>query len=167
MPDANLRDAIAPVLGRIPSGVSILIAGDGKGRETGMLASWVQQCSFDPPMLTIAVNKKRYLNDWLTTNAPVVLSLLGENDAQLLKHFSQGFEPDEKQNAFAGLNTTPASNGLPTLSKALGTLEGKVVSQIDAGDHYVYVAEITAAAAGENLQSAKPWVHIRKSGLNY
>jgi len=167
MTDEATKKTIAPVLGRVPSGISILIAGDGGGKKTGMLASWVQQASFDPPMVTVAVNKKRYLNDWLKTDAPVVLSLLGEADGRFLKHFGKGFEPDEKDQAFGDLDTTPASNGLPALTAALGSLEGKVVSQTEAGDHYVYVVELTNALAGENLETAKPWVHVRKNGLNY
>ena len=65
MSDSDLQSRIAPVLGRIPSGVFILVAGDGTGRRTGLLTSWVQQASFEPPQVTIAVNKSRYLIDWL------------------------------------------------------------------------------------------------------
>lgn len=165
MTDPAKSETIAKVLGRVPSGVSILIAGDGNEKQTGMLASWVQQCSFEPPMVTVAVNRKRYLNDWLLPDAPVVLSLLSEEDGKFLKHFGKGFEPDE--NAFEDLNTTPAASGLPALADALGSLEGKVVSQTAAGDHYVYVVQLTGASAGENLDTAKPWVHVRKNGLNY
>ena len=50
------------VLGRTPSGVFILTCSDGAGHETGMLASWVQQASFDPPMLALAV--EQYVGDW-------------------------------------------------------------------------------------------------------
>jgi flavin reductase (DIM6/NTAB) family NADH-FMN oxidoreductase RutF len=159
------NESIAPVLGRIPSGISILIVGDGTGRETGMLASWVQQASFGPPMVTVAVNRKRYLNDWLLTGAPVTLNLLSEDDGKFLKHFGKGFEPDAA--AFEGLNLTRAANGLPMLADAMGCLEGKVVSRTDAGDHYIYVIELTAATAGADLETGKPWVHIRKNGLNY
>jgi len=159
------NESIAPVLGRIPSGISILIAGNGRGRETGMLASWVQQASFDPPMVTVAVNRKRYLNDWLQSGAPVTLNLLSEDDGKFLKHFGKGFEPDAA--AFEGLNLTRAANGLPMLADAMGCLEGKVVSRTDAGDHYIYVIELTAATAGEDLETGKPWVHVRKNGLNY
>ena len=68
--------AIGAVLGRTPSGVFILTASDGGGRETGMLASWVQQASFDPPAVTVAINSKRYLNDWLDTCPRMVLNLV-------------------------------------------------------------------------------------------
>ncbi len=56
---------LGAVLGRTPSGIFILIAGDGQDNTTGMLASWVQQASFEPPQVTVAVNKKRYINEWL------------------------------------------------------------------------------------------------------
>ncbi len=164
MDDAT-RQAIAAVLGRLPSGLTILIAGNGTGRETGMLASWVQQASFDPPMLTVAVNRKRYLNDWLQPGSPVTVNLLSENDGPFLKHFGKGFEPDVP--AFEGQNITRDANGLPVLSDAMGTLEGTVVSQTEAGDHFLYVVEITDAVAGKTLESAKPWVHIRKNGFGY
>jgi flavin reductase (DIM6/NTAB) family NADH-FMN oxidoreductase RutF len=159
------KETIGPMLGRIPSGISILIAGDGSGRETGMLASWVQQASFEPPMVTVAVNRKRYLNDWLQPEASVTLNLLSEDDGRFLKHFGKGFEPDAA--AFEGLNVTRAANGLPVLADAMGCLEGTVRSQTEAGDHFIYVVEITNAAAGPNAESAKPWVHLRKNGFNY
>lgn len=159
------NETIAKVLGRVPSGISILIAGDGSGNETGMLASWVQQASFDPPMVTVAVNKKRYLNDWLQADGAVTLNLLGEEDGRFLKHFGKGFEPDEP--AFDGVETAKAGNGRTTLSEALGCLEGNVADKVDAGDHVIYVVEITAATTGASLENAKPWVHVRKSGANY
>ncbi|MFQ5734923.1 MAG: flavin reductase family protein [Planctomycetaceae bacterium] len=169
MTDSALNDAtrerIAPVLGRLPSGVSILTAGDGGERETGMLASWVQQASFDPPMVTLAVNAKRYLNDWLQPGAPLVLNLLGEDNGALLKHFGKGFEPDEP--AFEGVNTSRADNGLPVLGDALGYLEGNVAGQTPAGDHLVYVVEITGAGSAALLNDSKPMVHIRKTGFHY
>lgn len=163
--DDAAKNAIAPVLGRVPSGLSILVAGDGDGRETGMLASWVQQASFDPPMVTVAVNRTRYLNDWLHPGAPVTINLLAEQDGRFLKHFGKGFEPDVP--AFEGLEIDRAENGLPVLSDALGSLEGRVATSMEAGDHLVYAVEITNAVSGKTLETAKPWVHLRKNGLSY
>ena len=50
----------AAALGRIPSGLFVLTARNGE-RETGMLASWVQQCSFTPPCVSVALRKGREL----------------------------------------------------------------------------------------------------------
>jgi len=162
-------DHIASVLGRIPSGISILIAsGPGTGddkKETGMLASWVQQASFDPPMVTVAVNQKRYLNEWLSDGTPVVINLVGESQKNFLKHFGSGFEPDEP--AFDGLDVQPAGNGVTSLTDALGWLEGTIKGKMMTGDHIIYAVELTAAHQGAQLDTEKPYVHIRKNGLNY
>ena len=130
-----------------------------------MLASWVQQAGFEPPAVTVAVNRKRYINDWLAESPQVVLNLVGESQKQFLGHFGRGFEPGEP--AFEGLNTTTAANGLTALTDGLGWLEGTITAQADAGDHVVYVVEITAASRGADLESMKPWVHIRKNGFGY
>jgi flavin reductase (DIM6/NTAB) family NADH-FMN oxidoreductase RutF len=162
---AETRAAIGAVLGRTPSGLFILTACGPEGRTTGMLASWVQQASFDPPAVTVAVNRKRYVNDWLQAHPGVVLNLIGETQKQFLGHFGRGFEPDEA--AFDGIATTAATNGAPVLTDALGSLQGTVTGRIDAGDHYVYAVRIDSAQRGQVLDSERPWVHIRKNGFNY
>ncbi|TWT50062.1 Diflavin flavoprotein A 1 [Thalassoglobus neptunius] len=156
---------IGPVLGKIPSGVFILTAQNGDGLETGMLASWVQQSSFEPPTMTVAVNKKRYLNDWIKESSDLAVSLVAESEKQLLSHFGKGFEPEEP--AFEGLATEKTSTGLTVLNGSLGWLAGRVRSSVDAGDHTVYVVEITEGKPGESVSSEKPFVHLRKNGFGY
>jgi flavin reductase (DIM6/NTAB) family NADH-FMN oxidoreductase RutF len=160
-----LRERIAPVLGRTPSGIFILTAADGDGHETGMLASWVQQASFSPPMVSVAVNRKRYLHDWLKKSPHVALSMLAESQSRFLKHFGRGFEPEDV--AFEGVQIIRGETGLPVLVEALGYLEGRVTGQAEAGDHVVYLVEILSAGSGENIATQKPMVHLRKNGFNY
>lgn len=165
MTDPASKDSIGPVLGRIPSGLSILTAADGDGNETGMLASWVQQASFEPPVITIAVHTKRYLNDWLQEGAHVAVSLIGESNGGYLKHFGKGFEPGVP--AFDGLETGKSPTGLTVLADTLGYLEARISGSITPGDHVIYTAEVTAGGAGSILESDKPVVHIRKNGFGY
>ncbi len=161
----DAKQIIGPVLGQTPSGVFILTVADGDGRETGMLASWVQQASFDPPMVSVAVNRKRYVNDWLQSTSSAVLNLIGEQQFEFLKHFGKGFEPDES--AFEGLNTARSNANLPVLADAPGYLEGTIVSMTEAGDHFIYIVSITSAGTGEKFGDIKPMVHIRKNGFGY
>jgi len=159
------RDPIAAVLGRTPSGVFVLTARAADGRETGMLTSWVQQASFDPPMVTVALNRKRFLHNWLTGAPHIVLNLVGEGQKQFLKQFGAGFGPDEP--AFDGCELQRSASGMPVLAGALGYLEGRVTGQMETGDHVVYAVEITAAGIGPDFAKTPPWVHVRKNGLNY
>lgn len=168
MPDSlrpELREVIGSVLGRTPSGLFILTARAADGRETGLLASWVQQASFDPPMVTVAVNRRRYIHDWLDESPQIALNLIGEGQKQFLKHFGAGFEPGAP--AFTGIAIDRGETGVPLIAEALGSLEGTVRGRLETGDHVVYAVEIVAASQGPGFAETPPWVHIRKNGFNY
>jgi flavin reductase (DIM6/NTAB) family NADH-FMN oxidoreductase RutF len=81
-------DPLAAALGRIPSGLFILTARHG-GHETGMLASWVQQCSFDPPQLTAALRKGRDVLAWLTEGAEFTVNVIPEGGKALVAHLGK------------------------------------------------------------------------------
>jgi flavin reductase (DIM6/NTAB) family NADH-FMN oxidoreductase RutF len=151
-----------PVLGRVPSGIFVLTVGTGE-RSTGMLASWVMQAGFDPPMVSVAVKQGRYVGDWITAGQPFVLNLLGENSSNLMKHFSAGFEPGTP--AFDGLAITHCARGVPIIKDALGHLECEPAGHVDSGDHRVFLAKI--ARGKLNDATVRPMVHVRKSGANY
>lgn len=151
----------AAALGRVPSGLFVITAGR-EADTTGMLASWVQQCSFDPPQLTIAVQPGRPIGQLLADGAHFVLNLLGEGQGHLLKHFAKGFERDEP--AFTGLQLDRSAEGVPVLHVALGHLACIVAGRLSAGDHDLIIARVTG---GRLHRDGKPAVHVRKSGLNY
>jgi len=161
----SANHSVGEVLGRIPSGVFILTAADGQGRETGMLASWVQQAGFEPPCVTVGVNHDRYLNGWLEQNPHVALNLVGDGQFEWLKHFGKGFEPDEA--AFAEIDLTRTPQGVPVLTGALGYLAGSIIGQVATGDHTIYVVQIDSAQLNTDLSELKPMVHIRKDGFRY
>lgn len=149
------------VLGRVTSGIYILTSGTGE-RATGMLASWVMQAGFEPPMVSVAVKSGRYVGDWLTQGEPFVLNVVAEKQGNLLKHFGKGFEPNEP--AFEGLSIRHCPRGVPVLEDCLGHLECEPVSHVDSGDHRIFLARVVR---GAQQNDAAPMVHIRKSGSNY
>ncbi len=127
-----------------------------------MLASWVMQAGFEPPMVSVAVKRGRYVEEWLSGGSPFVLNALGENHKSLLGHFGRGFEPGEE--AFQGLNVVRTAGGVPALADTLGYLECRPQGHVDSGDHRVFLAEVTA---GTLAQEGSPYVHLRKNGLKY
>ncbi len=149
------------ILGRVPSGIFILTVRHGE-QETGMLASWVMQAGFEPPMVTVAVKQGRYVADWLDAGAVFALNVVAEDDKQLLKHFGRGFEPG--QPAFEGIAVSRTERGTPVLDVAVGHLECVATGHVDSGDHRVFLARVEAGALANE---ARPMVHVRKSGLHY
>jgi flavin reductase (DIM6/NTAB) family NADH-FMN oxidoreductase RutF len=154
-------EALAAALGRIPSGLFVLTVRSG-GSETGMLASWVQQCSFTPPQVSVAVNKSRGVLEWLTEGVPIVLNVIPEGGKTLVSHFGKGFDAGES--AFDGLDVQRDGETPPVLLASHAYLVCRIISRVDAGDHELVIARVTAGAV---LHDGKPTVHVRKNGLRY
>jgi flavin reductase (DIM6/NTAB) family NADH-FMN oxidoreductase RutF len=161
MTDADRSKSLAAALGRIPSGLFILTARQGQA-ETGMLASWVQQCAFQPPRLSVAIKEKREVNAWLTPGSVFVLNILEEYQTDLVAHFGKGFNLGEP--AFTGLEVQRPEGGPPVIDEALAYLRCTVVERFPVGDHDLLIGEV---AGGAMLNEGQPMIHVRKNGLNY
>lgn len=160
-PPEDAQHSLAAALGRIPSGLFILTFRHGK-HETAMLASWVQQCSFEPLQVVIAMNEKRYVLEWIKDGSPITVNIVGEGQKDLLSHFGKGFEPG--QPAFEGIDIERHGDGAPCLKAAHAVLDCRVTSQHRAGDHVLLVAKVIA---GKQLTDGRPGVHIRRNGTHY
>src|SRR5262245_52771839 len=153
--------ALAAALGRSPSGLFIVTVRHGR-TETAMLASWVQQCSFDPPQITFAVNTERAVLAWLAVGTAFTVNVLGEGQKHLVAHFGKGFDLNEP--AFDGIELLRLHEGAPALREALAYLDCRVSALVPAGDHVLIVGRVLA---GQLLHDGRPTVHVRKSGLHY
>ncbi len=148
-------------LGRIPSGLFVLTARHN-GQETGMLASWVQQCSFDPPQVTVAVKRGRGLLDWLTDGASFTLNILDDSQTDMIAHFGKGFTLTET--AFDGLDIDRPNGAAPVLIETLAYLVCQVTGRFPVADHEILLARVVS---GRVLGEGHPMVHVRKSGGHY
>ena len=158
---ANPSESLATALGRVPSGLFILTARNGDA-ETGMLASWVQQCSFDPPQVSVAVHGERDVLGWLSDGAAFVLNVIPEGNKALVAHFGKGFALHEP--AFDGLDVARDGDTPPVLRAALAYLVCRVTGRAAAGDHTLVIGRVTAGAVPHD---GPPAVHVRKNGLRY
>ena len=160
--DEQLKQTVGKALGRIPSGVFILTA-THDGQSQAMMASWVQQASFEPPTVSIALAKGRPIGSLIETGKLLALSILPENDTTLMKRYARGVKPGE--DPFAGVETMTTPGGQVVLKPALAWLEGRVISACEFnGDHVLLIAELTGGAI---LQEGKAFTHQRGSGFHY
>jgi flavin reductase (DIM6/NTAB) family NADH-FMN oxidoreductase RutF len=158
---ADSGESLAAALGRIPSGLFVLSVRHPE-QETAMLTSWVQQCSFDPPQISVALRKDRDVLDRLTDGVAFVLNILPEGAKELVRHFGKGFDPG--QPAFEGVRVSREREPAPVLLDAHAYLSCRVVGRCDAGDHVLVIARVQGGAV---LNEGKPTVHVRKNGLKY
>lgn len=162
-PDPELRNTVGKALGRIPSGVFVLSARDENGRAAGMLASWAQQASFDPPAVCVAVGKGRPIGQMIRATERFAMSVLGDGDADLMRRFARPRPP--AGDGFDGVDTLTTPAGLPVLARALAWLDCELLEILDfGGDHDLFIAK---AAAGKLLRQGHSFTHVRGNGFHY
>jgi flavin reductase (DIM6/NTAB) family NADH-FMN oxidoreductase RutF len=158
---ANPLKQLQAALGRIVSGMYVVTARRER-EETGMLASWVQQCSFDPPLVSVALKKGREIASWLPEGAPFVVNILDDTQTDMLIHFGRGFS--EKEDAFANVEVERVDGSPPIIKDALAFLDCRVTGRCSTGDHELIIGQVVS---GRLLGEGHPMVHVRKSGAHY
>lgn len=156
------KKQIGQALGRVPSGLFILTARCDK-REDAILVSWVNQCSFEPPAVSVVLSKTRPARLLVEASGAFILNTLGEESNGLVKRFGKAPPPDTP--VFEGLDIRTGLKEIAILNDAVSYLECELVQQMMVGDHVVYIGEIVGGALLNS--EAAPYVHIRGSGFNY
>mmetsp|Transcript_10397 Transcript_10397/g.20527 ORF Transcript_10397/g.20527 Transcript_10397/m.20527 type:complete len:651 (+) Transcript_10397:77-2029(+) len=158
---------VAKALARVSGGLYIVTAGlaTSSGSAKGaMVASWVSQASFEPLGITISVAKDRAIESLMQVGDSFVLNCLGEGEySHIMKHFLQRFPAGADR--FEGIGWHIAENGSPVLDDAIANIECKVVSRMEAADHWVTYAEVTNGSVAKADQRTA--VHRRKIANYY
>jgi len=159
----NAADAIAAALGRIPSGLFV-VTWQEDGVDRGMLASWVMQAGFDPPLVSVAVGTSRGLLAAVRGGSAFAVNVLAETQRGLLARF--GKPPADGEDPFAELVIERTPAGIATFGDAAGWMECRFVGETAAAgaDHVVVLGRIAAARGAANIT---PLVHLRRNGLRY
>jgi flavin reductase (DIM6/NTAB) family NADH-FMN oxidoreductase RutF len=161
MAEEPRRESLGRALGMIPSGIFVVTAARDSVRAA-YVGSWIQQAAFEPPSITIAMNRQRPLLTILEPGHGVGVNILGRRQAPLYARFERGFALDE--DPFVEVEIDTAVTGAPLLRQGLAYLDCRVRTMIDAGDHMVILAEVLAGAV---QQAGEPMTYTRRSGFTY
>ena len=161
MAEEHPREALGRALGMIPSGLFIVTAGRD-GIRSAYVGSWIQQAAFDPPAITVAINKQRPLLRMLETGSGMGVNILGRRQAPLYARFERGFTLEE--DPFMGVEIETALTGAPLLREAFASLDCRVRTIVDGADHAIVFAEVLA---GVVRQPGEPMTYTRRSGFTY
>jgi flavorubredoxin/flavin reductase (DIM6/NTAB) family NADH-FMN oxidoreductase RutF len=154
-------DRTEQAVGRIIGSICVVTSCQGES-HSGMLTSWVSQCSFKPPGVMIAIAADHYAQRFLKPDANCVLNLLKEGRT-VRRHFS--YQPQPGERPFEQVAHRMASNNCLILEDALAYLECTVQSWIRSGDHWlVYAIVQTGDVLADSGVTA---IQQRKSGSQY
>lgn len=154
----------AIAVGHIPSGLFIVAVQDPKtGLCDGYLGSWIQQVSFKPLLISMAIKPGRPAYDLIKAGHAFAINIVGDQDKSFMKHFWKGYDP--AQNPFAEIPFEIGVNGGVIMKGSKSAVECKLVSSITPGDHEIMIVEVLSSYIQN--EEAKPLTHVRKSGADY
>jgi flavin reductase (DIM6/NTAB) family NADH-FMN oxidoreductase RutF len=155
------EETTAKLLGKVPSGLFIVSAAHN-GKRAAYLASFVQQASFKPLIFSVACHPDRYPYQLISSSKRFALNVIPEGDQILLKAFAKGHGPETDPFAAIAHDTL---DGLPILKDAIGAATFELISESKPGDHVLLFGQAREGVLFD--EGRKPWVHTRKSALNY
>jgi flavin reductase (DIM6/NTAB) family NADH-FMN oxidoreductase RutF len=123
--------------GKITYGIYVLTTGVAD-TINGMIASWVSQVSYDPPLISVAVHPNRYSHQLIEQSNCFALHVVAKDRNDLLKRF-KGADPMAK---FSGIEWTRGKTGSPIIKDCIAWFDCEVVSSIEPGNHTVFIGEV-------------------------
>ena len=112
----------------------------------GMIASWVSQVSYDPPLIMVAVHPNRFSHDLLEKSGLFALHILARHQTDLIAQFKG---PDAASK-FASIAWYEGVTGCPILADCIGSLECRIRQTLAPGNHTLFIGEaVNAVFNGE------------------
>jgi flavin reductase (DIM6/NTAB) family NADH-FMN oxidoreductase RutF len=136
------------LLQKIPYGLYVCTSKDGT-ETSAMLCNWVAQASFDPPMMTLAVQNDSHSHAIIQRSRAFCLNFIPRGERDTAVHFAQHY--DEVGDKLEDWDYKPSDElSLPVLPEAVGYVELRVVGMLEGGDHDVFLVEVVGATVLSN-----------------
>lgn len=140
---------INDVLKKLEYGVYIVTMGKGTDGNA-FTASWVTQCSSEPPMVAVSVHNKHQSSRLMSKNKAFVVNLIGIGQEAVAKTYYGPAESGYEKLVGTSVTDSPETK-TPLIPGAIGYLDCEVVNTVQAGNHTVFVGEIKAASLDDSV----------------
>jgi 3-hydroxy-9,10-secoandrosta-1,3,5(10)-triene-9,17-dione monooxygenase reductase component len=141
-------DVFRRVMGHFVTGVTVVSALDGE-RPFGITVNALSSVSLDPPLVMVALDRRRFLTPIVRAAGRYAVNILSE-DQQALSDCFAGAPVEPGREAFCGAAWHRGETGLPLVDGAIATLECSVVETFSAGDHDLFIGRVDALANEEH-----------------
>ena len=123
-----------------------------------MIASWVSQVSYEPPLVMVAVHPNRYSHQLISQGGGFALHVLASTQANLLSRF-KGADVSAK---FSSLDWTTGKTGCPILKDCLAYLECDLKTRTRPGNHTLFIGQVIAAGV---FADEEPFTTLQYDGI--
>ena len=124
-------------------------------------ANWVGQVSFEPRMLSVAVEQDAHSLGVIRKGRVFAVHVLDSGQRELAGQF--GRATAKVGNKLEGYEYATGSTGSPLLQQTLGAIECRVVHEHPVGDHVLFVGEVVDAHLFQEGES----LTLKEAGFRY
>lgn len=143
-------------LGQFATGVTVITAQRGPNQVHGMTANSFTSVSLDPLLVLVCICEDAQMLSVLKKEKRFGVSILKENQLAISEYFAQPEENKEIETRL-GIRYRWSRSGIPLLENALAHLTCDVLSSHVAGDHTVFIAEVTSV----EVYDGEPLLYFR------
>lgn len=148
-------------MGHFVTGVTVVTALDA-GRPAGITVNALSSVSLEPPLVVIALDRRRFLTPIVRAAGRYGVNILSEDQLSLSDCFA-GAPVEPGREAFCGAAWHPGETGVPLLDGAIATLECTVVETFSVGDHDLFIGRVEALA--NEVRHPMPLLYFRRRYL--
>jgi flavin reductase (DIM6/NTAB) family NADH-FMN oxidoreductase RutF len=148
------------ILKRIPYGLFAIGVRSGEERNA-FTANWVAQCSFEPPMLAVAVENEGRSVGMMRASGVFSVHLFASTQRREAGRLARPAARAPRK--LEELGFRDGATGAPLLTDTLGAVECRVVHEVAAGDHTLFVGEVVEAYV---FREGEP-LEIHAAGFDY
>jgi flavin reductase (DIM6/NTAB) family NADH-FMN oxidoreductase RutF len=130
------------VMGRFATGVTLVTAARD-GVFTGLTANAVCSLSLEPMLALVCVDLTAETHPFITQTGAFAINILRDEQQSISRQFAT--KDPGKDQAIRNLPHRVSASGCPILSEALAFVECRVVDEVHAGDHTIFIGEVVEA----------------------
>ncbi len=146
-------DTFRQVLGYYPTGVSAITATSGDGMPLGLIVGTFSSVSLDPPLVGFLPDKGSSTWPKIEQTGHFCVNVLASDQLDVCRQLA-GKAADK----FAHVGYTVSDHNLPVVTGALATIECRLHSVTDAGDHFFVLGRVLRLEA---TREADPMLFFR------
>lgn len=128
-----------------------VVSVDGSGKPSGMVAGWNMRCSADPPLFAVSLSKGGYTHKLVRESREFVVAFPSPELEEEVRFF--GSTHGNLVDKFGETKIEIVKSKYvksPIIAKAAINFECKLVDEVEAGDHIVFIGEILASYIDES-----------------
>jgi flavin reductase (DIM6/NTAB) family NADH-FMN oxidoreductase RutF len=143
---ASSAEAFREACAKFATGVAVATVRASDGTPHGLTVSSFTAVSIDPPLILVCIDYACTFIEHFRASTHFGVNVLTESQRELSIIFAE-----KPEGRFDGVEWYSSESGVPFLRTCLTTIECRVSSIVEAGDHAIFLAQVVEAESWDGI----------------